>query len=139
MLLLTKMPRRFTLAQLLMAVALASILLALYTSLSDLGGSGKPFHVVETVVFSPDGKYLAASMYNGCDSHVKMKSYVSDNRISNSPATTRHEFLLRALTPSETFALSRDAKLLATLDGGNITLWDLDAMQKTSPPQAEPG
>jgi hypothetical protein len=65
---------RITLSQALFGFAIFGTLLTLLRS----GGCGNPEQIVSHVVFSPDGVWLAATMYNGRDANVHMKHYTAD-------------------------------------------------------------
>lgn len=65
---------RFSLAQLFLGVTLVAILF----SFTQTGGCGRPIRHVADLSFSPDGKHLAVTAYNGRNANVPLKAYVAD-------------------------------------------------------------
>ncbi len=72
---------RFSLRQLLVGFAIASVLLMVYLIISDanqFGRSNRVYNNVRYLTFSPDGEKLAIVHFRARDAGVRLKRYVAD-------------------------------------------------------------
>lgn len=125
------------------SIVLGAGLLAILVMFAFSGGSGECSQAVNGVVFSPDGKTLAAGMYNSRDAQVQWKHYAADvcrtvelfsvetgesNQIVDQEMRLGNQGPLHRLTPAVAFLNA--GRYLAVLLNGRVDVWDVAARQK---------